>query len=109
MQFANRAVACASHRLEQLTAHPELKQAVGHEHVTGAAGVVPPHAHLLVVDADDTIAGHLPADPLLSVALGMSQLVADFFAARAEAALRREQRQPQRWQSGPCRDRPVGT
>src|SRR5216683_4940867 len=90
MQFANCAVACASHRLKQLATDPELKQAVGHEHVTGAAGVVPPHAHLLVVDADDSVAGHLPADPLLSVALGMSQLMPDRFIAGAEAALGRE-------------------
>src|SRR5439155_764655 len=84
---ANRAAAGASHGLEQLVTHPELKQAVGHQHVTGAAGVVPAHAHLLVADAHHTVAGHLPADPLLSVALWMSQLMPAFFSARAEAAL----------------------
>src|SRR2546425_12219117 len=90
VQFANRALARASHGFEQLAADPELKQAVGHKHVIGAADVVPPHADLLVADADDTIAGHPPADPLLSVAFRMSQLLPDLCPGRAEAALRRE-------------------
>src|SRR4029077_1442447 len=94
---ANRAVACASHCLEELAANPELKQTIGHQHVAGAAGVVPAHAHLLVTDAHDTVAGHLSADPLLTVALWMSQLMPDFFMARVEAALRREVAQRLVW------------
>src|SRR5713226_1156609 len=90
MQFANRALACARRGLEKLVAHPELKQAVGHQHVASAAAVVLAHADLLVTDAHETIAGHPPADPLLAVAFRMSLLMPDFCSARAEAALRRE-------------------
>ena len=89
MQFADHASARSSDCLEQLLADPELEQAVGDQDGAGTAGVVPPHADLLVVDADDAIAGHPPADPLLSVAFAMSQLIPDFGAASAKAALGR--------------------
>src|SRR5712691_7431744 len=45
------------------------------------------HTYLLVADADDAVAGHLSTDPLLPVALRMSQLMPEIWVARAEAAL----------------------
>src|SRR5207245_11309143 len=70
MQFADSAFARSSHRLEQLVAHPELKQAVRHEHIAGAAAEVFAYADLLVTDAHESIASHASADPLLTIALG---------------------------------------
>jgi hypothetical protein len=37
MQLADISLAGPNHGLEQLVADPELKQAVGHEHIAGAA------------------------------------------------------------------------
>src|SRR6202171_2815207 len=69
MQFADSAFARSSHGLEQLVADPELKQAVRHEHVAGAAAEVFAYADLLVTDAHESIASHPSADPLLTIAL----------------------------------------
>src|ERR1700687_3474507 len=89
MQFADSTFARSSHRLEQLVAHPELKQAVRHEHIAGAATEVFAYADLLVTDAHESIASHLSADPLLTVALGpRSQSVLRLVVAGVEAALR---------------------
>src|SRR5205823_9770183 len=89
MQFADRAFACSSHRLEQLVSHPELKQAVRHEHIAGAATEVFAHADLLVADAHESIASHPSADPLLAIALGpRSQAMPRLVVACMEAALR---------------------
>src|SRR2546427_3136023 len=90
MQFADSAFARSSHRLEQLVAHPELKQAVRREHIAGAAAEVFAHADLLVTDAHESIASHPAADPLLTVALGArGQTMLGLAVAGAEAALRR--------------------
>src|SRR5579864_292995 len=97
MQFADVASACSHDRLEQLVADPELKQAVGHQHVAGAAAKVLAHTDLLIADAHDSVAGHPPANPLLAVALRMSQLMPDFSVARAEPALRRDVAQGLMW------------
>ena len=90
MQFADVALAGSYHRLEQLVADPELKQAVRHEDIAGAAAEVFAHADLLVTDAHDSVASHPPADPLLTVALGTrSQPMLRLAIAHLEAALRR--------------------
>src|ERR1700674_148952 len=89
MQLADIPIAGPNHRFEQLAADPELKQAVGHEHVAGAATEVFAHADLLVADAHESIASHPSADPLLTVALGpRSQSVPRLVVAGVEAALR---------------------
>src|ERR1700687_4399999 len=89
MQFADSTFARSSHRLEQLVAHPELKQAVRHEHIAGAATEVFAYADLLVTDAHESIASHPSADPLLTIALGpRSQSMPRLVAAGVEAALR---------------------
>src|SRR5260370_20891033 len=90
MQFADSAFARSSHRLEQLVADPELKQAVRHEHIAGAAAEVFAYADLLVTDAHESIASHPSADPLLTIALGPpSQSMLRLVVAGVEAALLR--------------------
>src|ERR1700674_4137843 len=89
MQFADIPFAGPDHGLEQLVADPELKQAVGHEHIAGAATEVFAYADLLVTDADESIASHPSADPLLTIALGpRSQSMLRLVVAGVEAALR---------------------
>src|SRR5260370_7151080 len=89
MQLADIALAGPNHGLEQLVADPELKQAVRHEHIAGAATKVFADADLLVTDAHESIASHPSADPLLTVALGpRSQSVLRLVVAGVEAALR---------------------
>src|SRR5712692_6669343 len=89
MQFADSAFARSSHRLEQLVADPELKQAVRHEHIAGAATELFAYADLLVTDAHESIASHPSADPLLAVALGpRSQSMLRLVVAGVKAALR---------------------
>src|SRR3982074_2939348 len=89
MQFADSAFACSSDRLEQLVAHPELKQAVRHEHIAGAATEVFADANLLVTDAHESIASYPPAAPLLTRAPGpRSQSGLRLVVAGVEAALR---------------------
>src|SRR5437588_12473006 len=95
MQFADRALAGSSHRLEQLVAHPELKQAVRYEHIAGAATEVFAHADLLVADAHESIASHPSADPLFAIALGpRSQAMPRLVVAGMKAALRGGVEQP---------------
>src|SRR6202790_4184725 len=90
MQFADLARAGPNHGLEQLVADPELKQAVRHEHIAGAATKVFADADLLVTDAHQSVASHPSADPLLAVALGpRSQSVLRLVVAGVEAALGR--------------------
>src|SRR6202011_3573270 len=80
---------CSDHGLEQFVADPELKQAVRHEHIAGAATEVFAYADLLVTDAHKSVASHPSADPLLTVALGpRSQSVLRLVVAGVEAALR---------------------
>src|SRR6267154_4812990 len=89
MQFADSTFARSSHSLEQLVAHPELKQALRHEHIAGAATEVFAYADLLVTDAHESIAGHPSADPLLAIALRpRSQSTLWVVVAGAETALR---------------------
>src|SRR6202171_3307807 len=89
MQFADLALTGPNHGLEQLVANPELKQAVGHEYIAGAATEVFADADLLVTDAHESIASYPSADPLLTVALGTrSQSVLRLVVAGVEAALR---------------------
>src|SRR5260221_13808711 len=70
VHFADVSLASSNHGFEEIAADPELKQAIGHEHIAGAAAEVFAHADLLVADADESIASHPSADPLLAVALG---------------------------------------
>src|SRR4030081_302444 len=70
MEFANISLAGPNHGLEQLVAYPELKQAVRHEHIAGAATEVFAYADLLVTYPHESIASHPSADPLLTIALG---------------------------------------
>src|ERR1700674_2954193 len=89
MQFANISLAGPNHCLEQLVADPELKQAVRHEHIAGAATEVFAYADLLITDAHKSVASHPSADPLLTVALGpRSQSVLRLVVAGEEAAHR---------------------
>src|SRR5260370_9707678 len=91
MQFADSAFARSNHRLEQLVAHPELKQAVRHKHIAGAATEVFAHADLLVTDAHESIASHPAADPLLTVALGpRCPWIRRWSAGGAETAIGRD-------------------
>src|SRR4030088_2555247 len=69
MQFADLALTGPNHGLEQLVADPELKQAVRHEHIAGAATEVFAYADLLATDAHKAIGSHPSADPLLTIAL----------------------------------------
>src|SRR5216684_2569707 len=88
MQLTDVAPAGSYHRLEELVAHPELKQAIGHEDIAGAAAEVFAHADLLVTDAHDSVASHPSANPLLPVALGArSQPMLRLVIAGTEAAL----------------------
>ncbi len=65
-----------------------LKQPVGHQDIASAAAVVLAHAHLLLPDRHDAVAGDLAANPLLAVALWTRrQLTIDLAVAGAEAAL----------------------
>src|SRR5438128_10674804 len=97
MQFADVAGARSHDRLEQLVADPELKHAVRHQHVAGAAAIVLANADLRITDAHDSVAGHPPADPLLAVSLRMSQLTPDFSFARPDSARRRGVAQCPTW------------
>src|SRR4051794_39342666 len=63
------AVAGPGDGLGELVANPELHELVGDQHVAARAGVVLADADLLVVDADDTVAGAPPRHPLLAGAL----------------------------------------
>src|SRR5450756_3206906 len=87
MQFADLPLTGPNHGLEQLVADPELKQAVRHEHIAGAATEVFAYADLLVTDAHESIASHPSADPLLTIALGpRSQSMLRLVVAGVEAA-----------------------
>src|ERR1700730_8023391 len=89
MQLADIPLAGPNHGLEQLIADPELKQAIGHEHIAGAATEVFAYADLLVTDAHESIASHPSADPLLTIALGpRSQSMPRLVVAGVEAAVR---------------------
>src|ERR1700736_5949069 len=80
---------CSDHGLEQFVVDPELKQAVRHEHIAGAATEVFAYADLLVTAPHKSVASHPSADPLLTVALGpRSQSVRRLVVAGVEAALR---------------------
>src|SRR5207245_10718222 len=97
MEFARVYGARSHDRIGHLVAAPELKHAVRHQHVAGAASIVLANADLRIPDAHDSVAGHPPADPLLAVSLRMSQLMPDFSVARAEPALRRDVAQCLMW------------
>src|SRR6476646_5159025 len=74
MLLADLPATCPGDRLQELIAHPELKEAVRHENVAGAAAEVLADADLLRVDADEAVASHQARDPLLTVALRTAQL-----------------------------------
>ena len=81
MLLADLTFAGPCDRLQEFVAHPELKQAIRHEHVAGAGAVVLAHADMLRIDADDAVASDSARNPLLAVALRtaqLAQLTADF-------------------------------
>ena len=51
--------------LDQLAADPELEQAVLDQDVAGAARVSVPDIHLLITNADDSVARHLARHPVV--------------------------------------------
>src|SRR5258705_7026509 len=77
-----------SHRPEQLTADPKLKQPLGDEDVAGAAAEVLTNADVLRVDAHDAIGCHPARDPVLAVALGRWRKLARVVLATPKPALR---------------------
>src|SRR5258705_7574188 len=77
-----------SHRPEQLTADPKLKQPLCDQDVAGAAAEVLADADVLRFDAHDAIGCHSARYPLLSIALGRWCKLAWAVLATAKPALR---------------------